>query len=250
MLSIDLNCDLGEGCAHDAEIMSWVSSVNISCGYHAGDEHTIAQTILLSLKNNVAVGAHPSFFDMGNFGRKEYALPEEDYYHLVRDQLIFFQKVSLKCGAVIRHVKPHGALYNMSARNSLVASAIARAVYDVDNKLILYGLSGSCSVREGEKHKLRSVSEVFADRAYCSDGSLVDRNKPNAVIASPKMAIDQTLEMILHQRVKSIDGIQVPIKAESICIHGDGERAVEFAQEIRMVLEKHHIAIKPPLQTL
>jgi 5-oxoprolinase (ATP-hydrolysing) subunit A len=250
MLSIDLNCDLGEGCIHDAEIMPFISSANISCGYHAGDERTIAETILLALKNDVAVGAHPSFLDMNNFGRKEYLLNEKDYYQLVKDQLVFFKKVSLRCGATIRHVKPHGALYNMSARNSLVASAIARAVYDVDDKLILYGLSGSCSVREAEKHKLRSVDEVFADRTYYSDGSLVERNKPNAVIASPTVAIDQTLEMILNQRVRSIDGIQIPIKAESICIHGDGARAVEFAQEIRMVLEKHDIIIKPPLQTL
>src|SRR5580700_9213911 len=136
MLSIDLNCDLGEGYGNDAEIMPWISSANISCGYHAGDEQGIEQTILLALRNNVAVGAHPSFFDKRNFGRKEHLLSQNQYHDLVTDQLIFFQKIAAKCGSVIHHVKPHGALYNMSARSELIARTIAKAVHDFDNKLI------------------------------------------------------------------------------------------------------------------
>jgi UPF0271 protein len=172
MLSIDLNCDLGEGFGNDAEIMPWISSANISCGYHAGDEQAIEQSILLAMRNNVAVGAHPSFFDKSDFGRKEHLFSQNQYYDLVTDQLTFFQKIAAKCGSIIHHVKPHGALYNMSARSKMIARAIAQAVHDFDNKLMLYGLSGSSSISEGENQKIRTISEVFADRTYRSDGSL------------------------------------------------------------------------------
>ena len=175
MLSIDLNCDLGEGCANDNEIMPLISSANIACGYHAGDEHTIEQTIKSALKNNVAVGAHPSFFDKENFGRKEFLLSEDEYYKLIIEQLSIIQKIAKKCGTKLHHVKPHGALYNVSAKNKSIANIIAKAVNDFDKNLILYGLSGSYSISEAEKYKLKTASEVFADRTYQSDGSLTPR---------------------------------------------------------------------------
>jgi 5-oxoprolinase (ATP-hydrolysing) subunit A len=244
MLSIDLNCDLGECCADDDQIMPFISSANIACGYHAGDEQTIERTIKSALQNNVAVGAHPSFFDKENFGRKEFLLPEDEYYKLVVDQLDIFQKIAKRCGAKLHHVKPHGALYNVSVKNKSIANIIAKAVTDFDKNLILYGLSGSYSISEAEKYKLKTASEVFADRTYQNDGSLTQRGLPNALINSVDEVSSQVLQMIKQQTVLSADKIIIPIKAETICIHGDGEHAVDFAKQINNVLNKNKIALK------
>ena len=244
MLSIDLNCDLGEGCANDDQIMPFISSANIACGYHAGDEHTMERTIKSALQNNVAVGAHPSFFDKKNFGRKEFLLSEDEYYKLIIDQLSIIQKIAKKCGTKLHHVKPHGALYNASAKNKSIANIITKAINDFDKNLILYGLSGSYSITEAEKYKLKTASEVFADRTYQSDGSLTPRWLPNALINSADELSSQVLQMIKQQTVLSADKIIIPIKAETICIHGDGEHAVEFAKQINHLLNKNKIELK------
>ena len=238
MLSIDLNCDLSEGCANDDLIMPFISSANIACGYHAGDEQTIERTIKSALQNNVAVGAHPSFFDKENFGRKEYSLSEDEYYKLIIEQLNIIQKIAKKCGAKLHHVKPHGALYNLSVKNKYVANIIAKAINDFDKNLILYGLSGSHSISEAEKYKLKTASEVFADRTYQNDGTLTPRGRSNALINSVDEVSSQVLQMIKEQTAKSVDNIILPIKAETICIHGDGEHAVEFAKEINSMFNQ------------
>jgi len=244
MLTIDLNCDLGEGCGNDAAIMPLISSANIACGYHAGDEHTITRTIELALQNNVAIGAHPSFLDKENFGRKEFDLPEDEYYLLIREQLTIIQEAATKCGTVLHHIKPHGALYNISAKNKSVARVIANAVYDFDRNLILYGLSGSHSITEAKKYSLKTASEVFPDRTYQSDGSLTPRDRSNALINSVDQLLIQVLQMIERQTVSSVENMVVPLKTETICIHGDGIHAITFAKEINKALAKNQIAVK------
>jgi UPF0271 protein len=244
MLSIDLNCDLGEGFPHDALIMPFISSVNIACGYHAGDQHSIVGTIELALRHQVAIGAHPSYADRENFGRKVHTLSAEGYYELITAQLEIMQKAAATCGARLHHVKPHGALYNTSARNKKVANSIAKAVYDFDSTLILYGLSGSDSIGEAKRYKLRTASEVFADRTYQSDGSLTPRDQDNSLVAGVDQMLRQVLQMITTQTVTSINSNSVPIKAETLCIHGDGKHAVEFVKDIRHLLDEHQFAAK------
>jgi UPF0271 protein len=166
MISIDLNCDMGEGMDNDALLMPFISSANIACGYHAGDEEIIKKTINLSLQHGITIGAHPGFADKENFGRSEQQLSNEQFYDLISEQLTILQKFIDEAGTVLHHVKPHGALYNMSAKDPLLANIIARAVKDHNASLILYGLSNSHSINEAEKLQLKTASEVFADRTY------------------------------------------------------------------------------------
>jgi UPF0271 protein len=244
MLSIDLNCDIGEGIGNDHLIMPFISSANIACGFHAGDEEIIKRTIELALKYNVAIGAHPSFNDKESFGRTEMELSTEELYDLVTIQIHFLQKIANQFEAVLHHVKPHGALYNMTARNIEVSKTIAKAVKDVDANLILYGLSKSHLISEAEKLGLKTASEVFADRTYQDDGSLTSRSQPDALIESEEKAIEQVLQMIIKQIVTTTSGISIPITADTICIHGDGKHAVDFAKNIHQTLKQKGIAIK------
>jgi UPF0271 protein len=245
MLSVDLNCDLGEGSAYDAQIMPFISSSNIACGFHAGNEQSMMRTIELALEHGVAIGAHPGFADKEHFGRRAYELSEDGYYRLLIEQLIIINNQATSCGATLHHVKPHGALYNISAKNKQVARLIAKAVHDFDKKLILYGLSGSYSISEAAKYGLRTANEVFADRTYQNDGSLTDRDQPNALINSVDKALNQVLQMIEHKTVQSIYDITLFIETETICIHGDGAHAVEFARQVNLSLLKNQILIKP-----
>lgn len=228
----DINCDMGEGIGSDELIMPFISSASIACGYHAGDADTIQQTIEACIEHNVAIGAHPSFFDRNNFGRTEMNLPVDDLYDLVTQQLIIFSEVADSFARRINHVKPHGALYNMSAKDALMANVIAKAVKDFDESLILFGLSGSHSVVEAEKIGLRIASEVFADRTYRDDGSLTPRSQPNALIEDAEQVVRQVLQMIKEGTVTTVSGKIIPVVAETICIHGDGKHAVEFAKAI------------------
>jgi 5-oxoprolinase (ATP-hydrolysing) subunit A len=166
-----LNCDMGEGLSTDASIMPYISSANIACAYHAGDEKTIWQTIELAVLHNVTVGAHVSFFDKENFGRSELNIPADELYDLITQQLFVLEEIADSLSASLRHVKPHGALYNMSAKDASLANVIARAVKDFDERLILFGLSGSHSIHEAQKLGLKTASEVFADRTYQDDGA-------------------------------------------------------------------------------
>ncbi len=244
-LTIDLNCDMGEGCGNDAELIRFISSANIACGYHAGDEDTMKRTVDLALENGVAIGAHPGYRDRENFGRTPMDLTPEEIGSLITEQIGVLDKITKAAGGSITHVKPHGALYNKAARDRDLAGAIARAVSDYDRGLALFGLSGSESINEAKKCGLRTVSEVFADRTYQTDGSLTSRNAPNALIQDENTALTQVLDMIKYGRVRSTDGIMIAITAETVCIHGDGQNAVKFARTINQALTETGILIKP-----
>ena len=232
----DINCDLGEGIGNDALIIPFITSANIACGYHAGDIDTMHQTIAICLKHNVSIGAHPSFLDRENFGRTEINLPVDDLYELLTQQLIIFSEVADIFDKTINHVKPHGALYNMSAKDAFIANIIAKAVNDFDSNLILYGLSGSHSISEANRMGLKTASEVFADRTYQDDGSLTPRSKHDALIIDADKMIQQVSQMINDGTVTTVSGKSIPIKAETICIHGDGKHAVEIAKAIHKLL--------------
>jgi len=235
---------MGEGIGNDATIMPLISSANIACGYHAGDAVTMQQTIELCIQHHVAIGAHPSFYDTENFGRTEINLPVQELYELITQQLFIFNEVALSLNQKIHHVKPHGALYNLSAKDQLTANIIARAIKDFDSDLILYGLSGSHSITEAKKVGLKTASEVFADRTYQDDGSLTPRSQPNALLENTEDAIQQVVQMIKEKTVTTLSGKKIPITADTICIHGDGKNAVAFAQTISQTMKQHNIAIK------
>lgn len=232
-MRIDLNADLGEGCENDHALLQLVSSANIACGYHAGDAETMRQSVIWALESGVAIGAHPSFPDRDNFGRTAMQLPPETVYAQVIYQIGALQAIARSEGGQLVHVKPHGMLYNQSAREPELADAIARAVRAVDPALILVGLAGSESIRAAASLGLSTRQEVFADRGYQDDGSLVPRAQPGALLESEEQAIAQTLEMIETGKVRSVNGNRVSVKAETVCLHGDGEHALIFARKLR-----------------
>ncbi len=229
---------MGEGIGHDALIMPYITSVSIACGFHAGNVNAMYDTIELAVKHNVSVGAHVSYMDKTNFGRTEMNLPQEEVYELVAQQLILLKEITDLFNIQLTHVKPHGALYNQSARDAALAKTIARAVKDFDQQLILFGLSGSYSTREAELLGLKTSSEVFADRSYQDDGSLTARSQPGALIEDVNKAVKQVLQMIDEGTVTTVSGKTIPIRAQTICIHGDGIHAVQFAKAIHDALTK------------
>ena len=241
---IDINCDLGEGMPNDAALMPFISSANIACGFHAGDEETMRRTIALAIEHDVAIGAHPGFPDKENFGRTEMDSPEEDIVSIVSEQIYIMLDLVFAMGGKLQHVKPHGALYNMSARDLSLANAIANAIKDIDENLILFGLSGSKSIQAAESIGLQTANEVFADRSYSSDGNLISRKEKNALISDVSRMEKQVLQMIQEQQVTSVDGSIVPLKADTICIHGDGEHAIVFAKQLHQLLHNHHITLQ------
>jgi UPF0271 protein len=228
---------MGEDIGNDELIMPHITSANIACGYHAGDESTMHQTILLAQKFNVNIGAHPSFLDRENFGRTEIKKLPQEVYELVSKQIKMLQKIGADNNIELHHVKPHGALYNMAARDKVLAHTIAKAVKDCDEDLVLFGLSNSFLIREAIAIGLKAASEVFADRTYQSDGSLTPRTQPNAMIENIDEVVQQVLMMAKHGKVKTISGNSIPIVAETICIHGDGKNAVELAKVINAALQ-------------
>ena len=229
---LDINSDMGEGTGNDDLLLPFISSANIACGFHAGDAVTMWQTVESAIKHNVAIGAHISFHDRNNFGRSEMQWNGEEIYELVSQQLIILQEITSSLDTKMQHVKPHGALYNMSARDATLAKIIAKAVKDFDSHLILFGLSGSHSISEAKAVGLQTASEVFADRSYQDDGSLTPRSQPHALIEETYNVIAQVIQLITNGTVTSITGKTVPIIAETICIHGDGKNAVKFAMAI------------------
>jgi UPF0271 protein len=243
---IDLNCDMGEGMPADALVMPFISSANIACGYHAGDAKTIWQTIELAGKYDVAVGAHVSFADKENFGRKEMDLSAGEIYELVLQQLIIFKEIADSFPVTINHVKPHGALYNMSARDPGIAKAIARSVKDFDHCLILFGLSGSHSVSQARLLGLKTASEVFGDRRYCDDGTLAPRSQSNALIEDSNRVVEQVMQILRRGTANAVSGKEVALVAETICIHGDGAHAPEFAEKVNRALKQNGIRISAP----
>jgi 5-oxoprolinase (ATP-hydrolysing) subunit A len=229
---LGINCDLGEKTGNDEELMPYISLANIACGYHAGDINTISQTIALCEKYNVRPGAHPSFHDPENFGRNEFNLTASEIYELIMQQLIIIGEVISAFPVPLFHVKPHGALYNLSARNLEVARAIANAVKDHNPSLVLLGLSNSCSITAARECGLRYANEAFADRCYNDDGTLVSRKEPGAIIENSPDAVKQVHDILYHGKIKGSSGNSIVIQAETICIHGDGENAVAFAKAI------------------
>lgn len=244
MQYVDLNCDMGEGIGNDEQLMPFITSANIACGYHAGDKDTMLQTIRLCQQYQVAIGAHPSFPDRENFGRLEKACTPTEVYNWVLEQVQMLQGIAAGLGATVVHVKPHGALYNQAAREQVLAAAIAQAVKNSNTQLVLVGLSGSCLISEAEAIGLRTASEVFADRSYQDDGSLTPRTQPGALIEEEAASIQQVLQMVKRGSVKALSGKEVRLRAETICLHGDGKQAVPFAKAIYETLKKEGIAIK------
>lgn len=232
---------MGEGMATDKAIMPYISSANIACAFHAGDADTMMRTVELCVKHNVAIGAHPSFADKENFGRTEMDVHEDVIYELVIQQLFLLNEVANSFDANMYHVKPHGALYNLSAKNMTVARTIARAVKDFNRDLVLYGLSSSYSILAAKAAGLRTANEVFADRTYQNDGSLTPRLRSNALIENSDKAVQQALQMVKLNTVTSINGNEIAVLADTICIHGDGKNAVQLAKAIHKAFTKEGI---------
>jgi 5-oxoprolinase (ATP-hydrolysing) subunit A len=245
MKTIDLNCDVGEGIGTDAQIIPLISSASIACGFHAGDEITIKKTIELCLKYGVAVGAHPSWPDKEHFGRTEMQSSATELYDCVSEQLHLINKIAKVLDAKLHHVKPHGALYNQSAKDKVIASTIAKAVKDFDASLVLFGLSESISITEAEQQQLKIAHEVFADRTYQDDGSLTPRSQYNALIEDKNIALHQALQIVNQSVVTTTTGKRIKIKADTICLHGDGKNAFRFCKLIQETLKQNRIEIKP-----
>ena len=250
MYTIDLNSDLGESfgaytIGNDKDVLQYVSSANIACGFHAGDPTVMQRTVALALSKSVALGAHPGLPDLVGFGRRKMAVSPADAYAMVVYQVGALQAFATAQGATLQHVKPHGALYNMAAKDTALAAAIAKAVHDVNPALILYGLAGSYLITEGEKAGLQTASEVFADRTYQPDGSLTPRTQPDAMVTDEDVAIARVLRMITEGVVQAQNGQDIPVKADTVCIHGDGAKALAFAEKIKQALLAHDVAVQP-----
>jgi UPF0271 protein len=244
-LSVDLNADLGEGSGHDSALFELISSANIATGFHAGDSDTMHAAISAANKHGVAVGAHPSFFDRENFGRKELKVPNEEVFDAVAYQLGIFQAIASALDVRPNHVKPHGALYNMAVRDGRLADAIARAIESVDPTLILFAPDKSELARAGEAHGLQIAREIFADRNYLNDGWLVPRTRSDALLHDPKEAAQRVLRMLREGKVRSVEGSDVDVRGETVCVHGDTPGAVGFARELRTQLEREGVIISP-----
>ncbi|MBE4907707.1 LamB/YcsF family protein [Bacillus luteolus] len=250
MKKIDLNCDLGESfgsykLGNDELILSEVTSANIACGFHAGDAHVMYKTVLLAKEKGVAIGAHPGFHDIAGFGRREIPYTSGEITEMVLYQIGALSAFCKAHEVKLSHVKPHGALYNLAAKDPFIAKAIAKAVMLFDSDLLLYGLSGSELIKAGKEVGLRTVSEVFADRTYQNDGSLTSRKSENAIISETELALSQVIQMIETDTVTSVDGQSIPIVAESVCVHGDNEHALLFAKALRENLTKKGVSVRP-----
>ena len=248
MRRIDLNCDMGEGfgayhMGDDLAILDYVTSANIACGFHAGDPATMHQTVEAALAKGVAVGAHPGLPDLQGFGRRTMALTPREAYDIVVYQVGALAGFTQALGGRLSHVKAHGALYNMAAKDFSLSEAIARAVHDIDRDLVLFGLAGSETIRAAQSVGLRAAGEVFADRTYQDDGSLTPRGRPNAMIEDLDAAVAQVKRMVNEGVVRSTCGNDVRVQADTLCIHGDQPGALAFVQRIRAELERDGIAV-------
>lgn len=249
--TIDVNSDLGEsfGAWHmgdDAALLAVVSSANIACGFHAGDPDIMRRTVALAVEHGVAIGAHVSLPDLQGFGRREIAVTPAEAHAMTLYQIGALHGFAHAAGSRLRHVKPHGALYNMAARDRRLADAIAQAVRDFDPTLRLFGLANSELVAAGRDAGLPVAAEAFADRRYRSDGSLQPRREADAVITESDEAIAQAMAMVREGRVRAVDGDIVELQADTLCVHGDGTHAVAFARLLRASLEGADIAIRAP----
>lgn len=242
--SIDINADLGEGDAFDRELLMLVSSANISCGAHAGSPQDIEQAIRWSIENDVAIGAHPSYPDRQHWGRRSLSLSAEELRATLMSQLQWLETQVRELGGQLRHIKPHGALYNDAARNAQLAGQIAACVKSFDPSLILVGLAGGHLLGAGERAGLQVAAEAFVDRRYQADGSLVPRSHPLALIESEEEALNQALAFANHLPITAVDGSLISIKADTLCIHGDSAHALQFARAVKAALLAQGICIR------
>lgn len=252
MQTVDLNCDMGEAfgnypMSNDDVLFNYITSANIACGFHAGDPQVMQHTVNMAIKKGVAIGAHPGLPDLQGFGRREMKISANEAYQLTLYQIGALYGFVKAAGGKLNHVKAHGALYNMAAKDAVLAKAIVQAVHDFDSTLILYGLAASEMIEAAKKMGIVSASEVFADRTYQDDGSLTPRTQPDALITDQQQSINQVLLMVKHQQVISVNKKTIPLKAETLCLHGDGAHAVEFAKTINQQLKKEGITIKAPV---
>ncbi|GHV86014.1 UPF0271 protein [Spirochaetia bacterium] len=251
MYNVDLNCDLGESfgpwkMGRDTEVIPLVSSVNIACGFHAGDPCVMQQTVALAKKNAAAVGAHPGFPDLSGFGRRSMGLSPAEVKAAIQYQIGALDAFCRAAAVPLVHVKPHGALYNMAAKDPVLAKAAAEAVSEINPRLLLLCLAGSAMVKAAKEAGLTAVEEVFADRAYEDDGTLADRRKPGAMITCEDEAVSRVVEMIKTGRTHSINGKEIAVKADSVCVHGDGEAALLFVRKLNETFSREGIRVISP----
>ena len=249
-MEININCDLGESskfCSteNDPLLLKIVNSANIACGYHAGDKPTMEKTIKISKENSVSIGAHPSFNDPENFGRKRLNLPSGEISKLIIDQINILSNIASISGIEVTHIKPHGALNNMACEDYELAKIISESIIQVNKDLIFLVPTGSQMEKAGKKLRMKIAAEIFADRNYEDDGNLVSRSKNNAMITNPEIAKKHVIKMVENQALNCYSGKQIPCEIDSICVHGDGKSAVSTAKEIKEGLIKSGIILKP-----
>jgi UPF0271 protein len=247
-MRVDLNADVGESfgawkLGHDAELMTHITSANVACGFHAGDPGVMRATVALARDHGVAVGAHPGFPDLAGFGRRELQVAPRDVEDFVVYQVGALAGIAAAQGVRLQHVKPHGALFNMAVRDAGLADAIARATALIDREMILFGLPASELIAAGRRAGLRTACEVFADRAYAADGTLVPRQREGAVITDPDTVLARVVRMVREKSVEAIDGTRVPLDVETICVHGDTPGAADLAARIHRALSEAGIEV-------
>jgi 5-oxoprolinase (ATP-hydrolysing) subunit A len=249
-MEININCDLGESSKlhstkNDPLLLNIVNSANIACGYHAGDNVTMEKTVEISKKNNVSIGAHPSFDDKKNFGRKRLNLSPSEITRLIIDQINILSEIAINKNIKVTHVKPHGALNNMACEDYDLAKIISESIITVNKDLIFLVPTGSQMEKAGKKLEMKVAAEIFADRNYEDDGNLVSRSKKNAMITDPTDAKKHIIKMVKNQALNCYSGKQIPCEIDSICVHGDGVAAVSTAKEIKEGLIKSGVTLKP-----
>jgi UPF0271 protein len=250
-MQIDINCDMGESfgayeIGADDDVLPHVTSANIACGFHGGDPSVMRTTVTNALKHGVAIGAHPGLPDLVGFGRRAMQVSPQEVYDLIIYQVGALLGFVRAAGAELRHVKPHGALYNMAVAQPALADAIARAVHDVDSRLVLFGLAGSGMLKAAERAGIASASEAFADRNYLHDGALVPRSRPDALVTDVEEGVRRVLRMVRESVVADVDGEDIPIRADTVCIHGDGPNAAELARALRAGLTTAGVIVRAP----
>jgi 5-oxoprolinase (ATP-hydrolysing) subunit A len=243
-LRVDLNCDLGEGGPCDEALLEGVTSANIACGFHAGDPGVMRRTVEMALKKGVAIGAHPGLRDPEGFGRRAVKIEPQEAFDITLYQIGALQSFASLHGARLRHVKPHGALYNMAARDGALAEALAKAVRAADPALTFVGLAGSEMIRAARQLGLRAAEEAFADRGYRADGSLVPRGQPGALIDAPEEVARRAVRLVKEGRVAAADGTEIPIRADTICIHGDTPGAPDLVRALRAALAREGVDLR------
>ena len=249
-MEININCDLGEKSKlhsniHDPDLLEIVNSANIACGYHAGDDQSMNQVVKISKQNGVSIGAHPSFNDLENFGRKRMNLSSNEIRKIILDQYAILQSVASKHGENVTHIKPHGALNNMACEDIDLATTIAKSIKEISKDLIYLVPTGSKMEEAAKKLNMKIACEIFADRNYEDDGNLVSRSKPNALITNPEEAKTHVLQMVESQALNCFSGKKIPCEIDSVCIHGDNVSSLETARFIKRNLIENKLVLKP-----